>query len=547
MSASQQKKNRQVQKAAYMTEKQRKEAQDAKKLKIYTTTFWIVLALCVCIVISTVLSTPVKNVLYKNTTVLTVGEHEITAAEFNYFYIDAINDFTNKYSSYLSYMLDTTKALDRQVYDQETGATWADSFVSSAQESVKSYYALYDLAVSKGYELSEEDVKSIDDDISTVELYAALYGYDDADAYLRAYYGNGSSVESFRNYQIVVSTAQNYYNEYSDSLDYSDEDIRNFESREENEHYHDYSSLTYATYYMAYTKWTPSKDADGNELTYTDEQKDAARAEAKAAAEALAAGSYADLDAFDEAIAAMEVNKDATSGIVCTRQEDLRVTKVTNEDIREWLLEDGRKEGDMTVIAYETGSDDSKVVNGYYVVRFGSLDENRFHLKDVRHILIAPEGGTYNSSTGETTYTGEEKAAALAKAEKLLNEWKAGDATEDSFAALVKDNSADSGSNENGGLYEEIYPSQMVEHFDDWTYDENRKSGDTGIVESSSGYHIVYFVGDNEITYRDYMIRSELQSEELTEWMEDLVEAQQYTFKTDRYVNKGLILSSSST
>lgn len=547
MSASQQKKNRQVQKAAYMTEKQRKEAQDAKKLKIYTTTFWIVLALCVCIVISTVLSTPVKNVLYKNTTVLTVGEHEITAAEFNYFYIDAINDFTNKYSSYLSYMLDTTKALDRQVYDQETGATWADSFVSSAQESVKSYYALYDLAVSKGYELSEEDVKSIDDDISTVELYAALYGYDDADAYLRAYYGNGSSVESFRNYQIVVSTAQNYYNEYSDSLDYSDEDIRNFESREENEHYHDYSSLTYATYYMAYTKWTPSKDADGNELTYTDEQKDAARAEAKAAAEALAAGSYADLDAFDEAIAAMEVNKDATSGIVCTRQEDLRVTKVTNEDIREWLLEDGRKEGDMTVIAYETGSDDSKVVNGYYVVRFGSLDENRFHLKDVRHILIAPEGGTYNSSTGETTYTDEEKAAALAKAEKLLNEWKAGDATEDSFAALVKDNSADSGSNENGGLYEEIYPSQMVEHFDDWTYDENRKSGDTGIVESSSGYHIVYFVGDNEITYRDYMIRSELQSEELTEWMEDLVEAQQYTFKTDRYVNKGLILSSSST
>lgn len=546
MSASQQKKNRQVQKAAYMTERQRKEAQDAKKLKIYTTTFWIVLALCVCIVVSTVLSTPVKNVLYKNTTVLTVGEHEITAAEFNYFYIDAINNFTNEYSSYLSYMLDVSKPLDRQVYDKETGATWADSFVSSAQQDVKSYYALYDLAMSKDYKLSEDDTKSIEDEISMLELYAPLYGYENADAYLKAVYGNGCGVESYRNYKTVAAIARGYYKEYSDSLDYSDEDIRNYESKDKGEHYHDFSSVTYATYYMAYTKWTPSKDADGKELTYTDEQKDEARAKAKAAAEALAAGSYEDLDAFDKAIAAMEVNKGATTGIVCTRQEDLLSTKVTNEDILEWLLEDGRKEGDMTVIAYETGSGDTKVVNGYYVVRFGELNENKFQLKDVRHILIAPEGGKYNSSTGKTTYTDEEKAAALAKAEKLLNEWKAGDATEDSFAALVKDNSADPGSNEKGGLYEEIYPNQMVEHFNDWTYDENRKSGDTGIVESESGYHIVYFVGDNEITYRDFMIRNQLQSEELEEWMEDLVENLAYTFKTDRYVNKGLILSSST-
>ena len=45
------------------------------------------------------------------------------------------------------------------------------------------------------------------------------------------------------------------------------------------------------------------------------------------------------------------------------------------------------------------------------------------------------------------------KDAAKQKAEDLLAQWKAGDATEDSFAELANENSADSGSNTNGGLY----------------------------------------------------------------------------------------------
>ena len=88
MSASQQKKSRQEKKAAYMSERQRQEAQEAKKLKVYTTTFWIVLALCACIVVTTVLSNPVKNVLYKNNVAVTVGDHEVSSVELNYFFID---------------------------------------------------------------------------------------------------------------------------------------------------------------------------------------------------------------------------------------------------------------------------------------------------------------------------------------------------------------------------------------------------------------------------------------------------------------------------
>lgn len=45
-------------------------------------------------------------------------------------------------------------------------------------------------------------------------------------------------------------------------------------------------------------------------------------------------------------------------------------------------------------------------------------------------------------------------AEAAQKAQDILDEWKAGDATEDSFAALANEYSQDPGSNTTGGLNE---------------------------------------------------------------------------------------------
>ena len=543
MSASQQKKSRQEKKAAYMSERARQEAKEAKKLKVYTTTFWIIMALCACIVLTTVLSNPVKNALYKKHVAITVGEHELNAVQLNYYYIDAINNYYSQYGSYLSYMgLNVNKPLDTQVYDSTTGQTWADAFLTMAEGTIKSTYALYDLALKNGYELSEEDEKSIDSTFSTLELYAMYYGYSDVDSYLRVLYGNGASSESYREYTRVALIAENYYTEYADSLDYSNEDIRNYESANNNEKYNNFSSLTYATYYLAYTKWTPSKDASGNTVTYTDEQKNEARAEAKKAAEMLAGGSYADLDAFDAAIKALEINKDATTGITCSRNEDILYTSISNADFQKWLTEEGRKEGDMTVIENSTGEGDSKVINGYYVIRFGSINENKFALKNVHHILIGFEGGKYNSTTGQTTYTDAEKKAALDKAEKIYKEWKESGASLEDFIDLAKEHSTDPGSKEEGGLYEDIYPGQMVEKFEEFCYDAARQPGDHAIIETTYGYHIMYFVGDSDITFRDYMIKNTLINEHLEAWLDDLVENLQYKLVSDKYVNKDLIL-----
>ena len=101
-------------------------------------------------------------------------------------------------------------------------------------------------------------------------------------------------------------------------------------------------------------------------------------------------------------------------------------------------------------------------------------------------------------------------------------------ATEDSFAALANELSADAGSNTNGGLYTKIYKNQMVTEFNDWCFDASRQSGDTGIVygESSNykGYHVIYFVGD-DVPYWQVQAENALRNTDTEAWLDGLLDS----------------------
>ena len=130
------------------------------------------------------------------------------------------------------------------------------------------------------------------------------------------------------------------------------------------------------------------------------------------------------------------------------------------------------------------------------------IEKSDVKMVNVRHILIQPEG-----TNDDGTYTDEAWAAAEKKANDLLTEWKNGEHTEESFAFMAAENSADPGSAENGGLYEDVYPGQMVDAFDAWCFDASRQPGDTGIVKTDYGYHIMYFSSTSEHAY--WYVRAE--------------------------------------
>ena len=77
----------------------------------------------------------------------------------------------------------------------------------------------------------------------------------------------------------------------------------------------------------------------------------------------------------------------------------------------------------------------------------------------------------------------------------------------------------------------------MVTAFNDWCFEEGRKAGDYGIVETEFGHHLIYFVGYSDSTYRDMLIEETLRSEKYTEWYEEQLENTKVTELNTKYLS----------
>ncbi len=615
MSASNKKKLRKEQEMATMTKKQKAAKKEARKLAVYTASFWIVLALCVSIVLGLVLETPVNVAINRADTAITVGDHKITTTELTYFYIDAINQWYGTYGSYASmFGLSTSTGLDQQMYDKETGVTWADYFLDMALDNAKRTYALCDAADAANFTMSEEDQGAIDSLYTDLKAQAKEEKMS-VTKYLQNIYGDNANEKTYKKYYEATAKASAYYYHYQKNLkdSYTDEALREFEGKES----YKYNSYTYASFYLSLDNFKigGTKDEKGK-ITYSEDELKAAEEYLKRVKDELSAEGIDTVEKLNEAIAKMEAeleaakeanppkdankkdetstdDKTTTEGDKTTTEDDKTTSeddKTTSEDdkdedkdedkeddkkeeeedkpstatenkkvlyskvtalMQEWIRDEARSTGDITALIDETTSKDkdgkeTKTLKGYYIVLFQECHDNYDPLADVRHILVKYEGGKYNSSTGQTTYSDAEKKAAKEKAEKLLEEWKNGDANEDSFAAMANKHSAD-GDGTTGGLYENVYPGQMVTNFNDWCFDDIRKEGDTGVVESTYGYHVMYYVGDSEENYRDYMVTNDKLSEEMEEWETGLIDGITLVEKNVDRLEKDLVLSPSSS
>lgn len=134
---------------------------------------------------------------------------------------------------------------------------------------------------------------------------------------------------------------------------------------------------------------------------------------------------------------------------------------------------------------------------------------------NVRHILLVPA----EEDKPAWAVTGEEEVAQVAEdgkvtcsealwekgrlnAEKLLKTWsKNFEASEFTFANDAYHNSADEGSRVNGGLYTGIRKGQLAPVLEEWCFDDARQPGDTEIIRSDWGWHILYFSGSTADWY----------------------------------------------
>ena len=552
MSASNKKKLRKEANAAQLTQKQLQEQKEAKKLRNITVSF-VAIMLVVALTATSILAVRGINnsgIIDKNTIAAVTGEHQLDSIQINYYYTDYIRNMYQQWKTsygdnltmYLGMMgLDVNAPLNEQKTATDSDETWAEHYLTEALEQAKNDYALYDKAMAdKDFQLTDEEKQSIEYASQMMEIYAMYGGFKNSNKYIKAIYGAGANVDTYQKYVEVSTTAAAYYNHYRDALTYNDAAIREHEK----DKYVDYSSFSYALYPVNVSDYLTggTKDAEGK-TTYSDDEKAAAQKKAEETANILAASS--DIEMLDKAIAALEVNAGKTNA-ASTKNTLVKYTQLP-ADYQSWLASADRKAGDLTVIVNDTKTTDAEgkettTVNGYYVLGFMERDDNLRPLANVRHLLVKFEGGTTDSN-GNKTYSDAEKATAKAEAERLLQEWKDGNATEDTFVELVKKHS-DDGSAENGGLFEDIHrESSYVDSFRNWCVDANRKVGDTEVIESEYGYHVMYYSSDDAMTFRDYLITEDLRAADLEKWYNAIVEPATITLKKTNRLNLDLAIA----
>ncbi len=498
----------------------------------------IVKVICIVLVAGVILYaagsllTNVFGVPQKTLTAAEYNGKKLSVAEYNYYYMTLYNGIANAYQQYEQYYgagygqmatgFDISKDPAEQDYtgtDAPEGVTtWADYFKAMAPEKAFITNAIYEKAMAdEKFELTDDmkaEIKSsIDENIKQLEDNAKSQNFS-LNNYISKTVGAGLTEKSYRSLiekDLVMSKYQEWFAENTAS-ELTDDDVKAY--YEENKD--NYDVATARVFSVSYA----AADAeDAEEGTPTE-------AEAKATAEAMLAKVTDDATftkiAKEFAPEADKANYDDDSATLVSAVAKNDIAQSVPE-LADWMFDSTRANGDKAVINSEA--------NSTYFVAY--LVSSRAPVittagADVRHILVQVETTTEDTEGKSVDLSEEEIAknweAAKKEADEILAEWKAGDATEESFAALATEKTDDTGSAETGGLYEDINESSSyVPEFKAWAIADH-KAGDTGIVKTPYGYHIMYFVGADDTAKWESDVRADISSEKTSELSDTIYE-----------------------
>lgn len=460
------------------------------------------------------------------------SDQSVTIAEYEYYYMRAYNQVRYQ-AQYYQYYYQTSNGYDLSLTPEEqtqttkdadgNEITWAEKLHEDTLEIIQLHKAYYNEALKMGLKLTKADEAFIDKQIEDLRDEAKSAGSNSSssnsenkvtyslNAYLRKVYG-GSINERFLRKQLKIQVlAQKYLTERTNEIakDYDQKDI-------DAEYKKDTTAYDFVTF-RAYTFKTTELTKEENE---TDDALKARQAKANAEVKKNANDFYNAVtnDATFTA-KAKELNKDTADYNVDkeTKYSMLKSTAQStfSEDAAKWLFDSSTKVGSKKLFSDEE--------NGKYIVVLALSKPHQEQTVTARHILFQTKDQNSGNDLSE-----EEIAKKKTQAEDVLKKFNEGDKTEDSFAALANEYNEDTGSSSNGGLYEHIYPGQMVTEFNDWVFDANRKAGDVELVETDFGYHIIYFVAKDGKDYYDSAIRSSKANKDIETETKALQEGKDY-------------------
>ena len=456
-----------------------------------------------------------------NVVIVQSENYEITNAMLTYYEFLAYNNtFYQYFNFYYSYLQDMNMAYS---YAQMIMKDYTpDDFFDTALTTAKEILVLCETALTENLTLNDQEIDAVDQTM------------DEFDGQITDLFGANAKEEDIRTAVELEILANKVYEDFYEKnrAGITDTDIENYIAANKDQFY--------VADYLKYTISVKASDYTDNTAAYEDAKFLAAQyrwklASAKTEKEfsVLVIRHYMDSEFFDSIVneqvpAEIRPNAEALAVIKASMTEDL-ITEFVEEkalnkgesttdldkamdkvyaelknainitlvsvkkqqaytadpqsDTVRWLIkEDGLP---FSTTTEESSSDEEFSITVYMLVN--PLHLNEKETVNVGHILVMAD---------QDKATEEELAAAEEKAKNILDQYLAGEKTRESFEALAKENTDDS-----GVFYETVTPGQMVPEFDEWIFSESRQAiGETAIVKTTYGYHVMYWDGKGENT-----------------------------------------------
>lgn len=466
-SAAKAEESKKVSAKTHYDKKMEQRARDRKREKREQRAWKIAGVVILAAICAFILSFPVRKYLAIHETVCTIGGHNVSRVEFDYNYNMIKNAYMNSYGQYLSYYGMDSANIENEMYDGSL--TFRDYFEKEAVERIKQTVALKEELEREGF---TADISSdYQDYVDTMKESADAAGISIGELYTQSLgiYANPRRLEPFVRESLLVSK---FTDSKQDSFAPDDAaiDARYAEDADE------YDLLDYRlTRIDAELPTAPTELADEGAAVAEDGSYTPSEAETEAAMkEARELADAAEAKVMQDG----ELHEGETSASVVYQ-------------IRNWLLDSSRKNGDTTVVESDT-------INCYYVVGFiGRYVDDK---ETVSLRIIS---------------TSEDNGAAI------VSEYNAAGSTEAAFIDLVgKYSDSDNGK---GGLYEGLSGAELPGDVGTWMRDSARKMGDVTYYydESISLTYVCYYVGGGKPSWY-YTIKNLIASETMEDYLSGL-------------------------
>lgn len=422
---------------------------------------WVVGVLVLVLVVGLALFNSIsgKGILLRAKTAAKSDNYSLSGTEMAYFSGNAYQQM-----GYLGNTgIDTSKSLKDQKCPFMEDGTWFDYFMNRAKSSVQRMLALCEYAHENGIKLDSADKETIKSSLDELAETAAKSRLT-ADGYLKALFGNGFNTKDLKNTMELSILADKASSAFIDSVDLTREaEAAYYEKNPEA-----FNGVDYYTYTVTVSS-SEEADADAN-----------ADAAVAAIGFATALSNVDNGDDFKALVRSYEatLKEDADEAALdakadATFRTHVLRSSVSDKEMRDWIF--SAKVGEAKTF--------TDLEHGTYTVVLLDKPEYRDETvnRAVRHILLEAD---------------KDNAEDDSAAKDVLDQLKAENFSEEAWKELAEKYSKDTGSSMNGGLYEEMVKGTTYTEFNDWLFDDERQVGDSGIVKTQAGWHIMYYVGE---------------------------------------------------